>query len=286
MSTTALGLTNDYGSLDTLPASDVNALANALEAAVANGQSVSIAGTGDITLASTEYATGMLVLTGVLTGNRNVIFPTHTGRRWIVFNNTSGAFSVTLKTAAGTGPTVVQGKKALVYCDGTDIVTGPNDLSAPVVRTGLYDSNGNELLLATATASAVNELTLANASTGNGPVLEATGGDTNIDVTVRGKGSGGVQLSRSGGKLGFFGATLASRAAALTQTYATADRTLSAYTPDSESGAYTGAADGEAKLADLNALRVAVENLRALAEDTAQFLNAVVDDLQTYGLEQ
>lgn len=84
--------------------------------------------------------------------------------------------------------------------------------------------------------------------------------------------------------LSFWGATAVARQAAFTQTYSTADRTLGAYTPDSESVAYTGAADGEAKLVDLNALRVAYENLRAFTEDLAQHHNALLDDLQLYGL--
>lgn len=86
------------------------------------------------------------------------------------------------------------------------------------------------------------------------------------------------------GAIGFFGASAMVRPAAYTQTYATADRTLGAYRSDPESSAYTGAADGEAKLADLNALRVAYENLRAFAEDLAQHHNAMLDDLQAYGL--
>lgn len=98
-------------------------------------------------------------------------------------------------------------------------------------------------------------------------------------------------LNHDGSTAGFFGVTPASRAAALTQTYSTADRTLSAYTADDESVAYTGVDNAQvgtvyATVADLNALRTAYENLRALAEDTTQFLNAVVDDLQAYGLEQ
>lgn len=44
-------------------------------------------------------------------------------------------------------------------------------------------------------------------------------------------------------------------------------QTLAAYTTDPESSAYTGAADGEAKLTDLNSLRVAYENLRAMVDD-------------------
>lgn len=98
-------------------------------------------------------------------------------------------------------------------------------------------------------------------------------------------------LNHDGSTAGFFGVTPASRAAALTQTYSTADRTLSAYTADDESAAYTGVDNAQvgtvyATVADLNALRTAYENLRALAEDTTQFLNALIDDLQAYGLEQ
>jgi hypothetical protein len=91
--------------------------------------------------------------------------------------------------------------------------------------------------------------------------------------------AGGVQL-------GFYNVAAVARPAAYTQTYSTADRTLSAYTPDVESSAYTGAADSEAKLADLNALRVAYENLRTFVEDLAQHHNSVLDDLQANGLLQ
>jgi len=56
----------------------------------------------------------------------------------------------------------------------------------------VIDTNGNELLKLTATASAVNELTLANAATGNAPAFSATGGDTNIGIALTPKGTGGV----------------------------------------------------------------------------------------------
>ena len=74
-----------------------------------------------------------------------------------------------------------------------------------------------------------------------------------------------------------------------TQTYATADRTLGAYTSDPESGAYTGIDNLQvgtpyAQLTDLNALRVAYETLRVFTEDAVAMLNATVDDLQTIGL--
>lgn len=59
----------------------------------------------------------------------------------------------------------------------------------------VIDTNGNELLKVTATASAVNEVTLANAAAGNAPALSATGGDTNISIALTPKGTGGIVFS-------------------------------------------------------------------------------------------
>ncbi|GEP39609.1 hypothetical protein NPS01_32720 [Nocardioides psychrotolerans] len=69
---------------------------------------------------------------------------------------------------------------------------------------------------------------------------------------------------------------------AFTQTYLTADATLSAYTPDVQNVAYTGTpadAASTAKLADLNALRVAYENMRASHDALMAFTNSIVDAL-------
>jgi hypothetical protein len=96
----------------------------------------------------------------------------------------------------------------------------------------------------------------------------------------------GFDFRHLGTNVGFYNVAAVPRPAAYTQTYSTADRTLGAYTADVESTAYTGAADGEAKLADLNALRVAVENLRLFVEDAVQQHNSMLDDLQAVGLLQ
>lgn len=58
----------------------------------------------------------------------------------------------------------------------------------------IYDGGANELLNLTRTASAVNEFTITNAATGNAPVLSASGGDTNIGITLTPKGTGNVRL--------------------------------------------------------------------------------------------
>lgn len=57
----------------------------------------------------------------------------------------------------------------------------------------IEDSNNNELLKFTTTASAINELTLANAAAGGSPVISATGGDTDISIGFTPKGAGGVK---------------------------------------------------------------------------------------------
>ena len=69
-----------------------------------------------------------------------------------------------------------------------------NDLFERKIGTKISDTNGNELLNLTATSSAVNELTLANAATGNNPSFTASGGDTNIGVSILPKGSGQVTI--------------------------------------------------------------------------------------------
>src|SRR3990167_1314072 len=54
------------------------------------------------------------------------------------------------------------------------------------VETAIRDNNSNESMKITATASAVNELTIANAATGSGPTISATGDDTNIVLNIAG----------------------------------------------------------------------------------------------------
>lgn len=96
--------------------------------------------------------------------------------------------------------------------------------------------------------------------------------------------------ANSGGPtLAFYNGTPVAKAAAYTQTYSTADRTLSAYTADNESAAYTGIDNAQAgtvyaQLTDLNALRTAYENLRAFVEDLAQHHNSLLDDMQALNL--
>ena len=56
------------------------------------------------------------------------------------------------------------------------------------------DENGNEQIIFQTTSSAVNQIDVTNAATGNSPEISATGDDTNISLKLTPKGSGQVLL--------------------------------------------------------------------------------------------
>jgi hypothetical protein len=86
---------------------------------------------------------------------------------------------------------------------GSDIVTlaatqtlTTKTLTSPRIGTSVLDTNGNELMIVTATGSAVNEITLANGSTGNPATITASG-ETNTGIKISGKGTSGVTISNA-----------------------------------------------------------------------------------------
>ena len=87
----------------------------------------------------------------------------------------------------GTNPDIDD--TGFITASSTDTLTNKT-LTSPKIGTSILDTNGNELALLTATSSAVNEFTIANAATGNDPTLSATGGDSNIDIAIKPKGTG------------------------------------------------------------------------------------------------
>jgi len=77
---------------------------------------------------------------------------------------------------------------------GAHTLTSASTLTSSKFITAINDTNGNELLKLTPTASAVNEFTITNGATGNAPTLTATGGDTNIDFSISPKGTGVLKV--------------------------------------------------------------------------------------------
>ena len=110
-----------------------------------------------------------------------------------------GADDISLATLDHTANTVN-------WLDSTVVSDLVNDTSPQL--GGQLDVNGNaigdgtnELLKFVETASAVNELTITNNSTGNNPSLSATGGDTNVGLNLVTKGTGVLQGNGSALKI-------------------------------------------------------------------------------------
>jgi len=77
--------------------------------------------TADVTVSQIQSAYPVIIVSGTLTGARNLIFPAIVGE-WIIQNNTTGSYTLTAKTASGTGVTLTQGQSTFVYGDGANIV--------------------------------------------------------------------------------------------------------------------------------------------------------------------
>jgi len=188
----------------------------------------SIAGGAQTTdLSVTDGGTGaalahrMIEFTGTITGNQIVTIPLDVQTFYFLRNSTSGAYTVQFKYITGSGDSFTFGATdkgdALIFAtanDGTnpDIDTLPagdvtltgtqtltnKTLTSPKIGTSILDTNGAELFKLTATGSAVNELTYANAASGNAPAFTASGDDTNISINLVPKGTGQVQANGSG----------------------------------------------------------------------------------------
>ncbi len=167
----------------------------------------------------------MIELTGSITGARVVTIPLDTQTFYFLRNSTSGAYTVQFKYASGSGDsytfsatdkgdqvvfaTANDGTNPDIYTmafgDGDVTLTGTQTLTnktltSPKIGTNILDTNGNELINLTATSSAVNEITLANAATGNAPTITASG-ETNVSLNLVPKGSGTLQGNGSALKI-------------------------------------------------------------------------------------
>jgi hypothetical protein len=85
-------------------------------------------------LTTAEYAKSVIVLTGALVANQQIVLPTQI-RRWLIVNSTTGAFNVTVKTAAGAGvivPPGGSGAPAEVWGDGINIYNVVAPVNLPI----------------------------------------------------------------------------------------------------------------------------------------------------------
>jgi hypothetical protein len=90
-----------------------------VQSAIAGIAVIALAG-ADVVLTQDQWGSGILIFTGVLTANVNVIVPAQ-GDRWTVFNRTTGAFVLSVKTQQGAGVVVRGGVAYELICDSNDV---------------------------------------------------------------------------------------------------------------------------------------------------------------------
>jgi len=86
--------------------------------------SISLAGlTGNYTLAGAELNRIAYQFTGALTGNVEIVVPNTTQQYWVYNNTTGGSYTLRVRTSAQTpGLLVARGSRAILYCDGSNVV--------------------------------------------------------------------------------------------------------------------------------------------------------------------
>jgi hypothetical protein len=181
------------------------------------------------TLSVSDGSTGavlahrMIEFTGTITGNQIVTIPLDVQTFYILKNSTSGAYTVQFKYASGSGDTftfsATQKTTKIIFATANDstnpdmieVQTGGDvvDDTSPQLggdldtnsfniafddAHGINDENGNEQIIFQTTSSAVNQLDITNAATGNAPSIQATGGDSNISLKVGPKGTGLIEV--------------------------------------------------------------------------------------------
>lgn len=100
-------------------------LGTLVEQAVTGVQTLTHPDTPDFVLTALNGAVDQarnaaLIIDGTLTADRNVVVPA-VDKVYIVRNDTTGGFAITVKTQAGTGVEIENGDVAIIFCDATNV---------------------------------------------------------------------------------------------------------------------------------------------------------------------
>lgn len=122
--------------------------------------SKNVGGSSNVTLttanasATAEASNKVLDLNGTLTGNITVFVP-QVENNYLVYNNTSGSFTLDVAATGGTGTTISQGGYAWIYCDGTNVELAELGTNASTISTGTLDNarlNSNVVIFESGTS--------------------------------------------------------------------------------------------------------------------------------------
>ena len=134
------------GSYNNTWAVPVNADWDDIDNALGGNTQINVTGVFAGTYAFTlpQYQPPNVVFTGTLGANLVYALPSGVGGIWSVFNNTSGAFTLTFGSGGGGLLTLPQGTRTLVVCDGVNVQTAQTALAFanPTAKVGLTAVDG------------------------------------------------------------------------------------------------------------------------------------------------
>ena len=144
------------------------------------GGSFGVSTTGGATnLTQTQVQAVYITVSGVLASNATINFPAGVSGFYIVYNGTSGAYTLTAASSGGgSSVAVAQSTRAFLFSDGTNIYYGDDTRIASYVTSLSFGSTG--LTPSTASTGAITVAgTLAVANGGTG-VTTSTGTGSNV----------------------------------------------------------------------------------------------------------
>jgi hypothetical protein len=162
------------------------------EPVYAYGPTASVVAGGVLTLSAVEAARPYLIFTGTLSGNQQVVVP-NSYRNWLVINGcTMNGFTLTVKTAAGTGVAIPAGGTAsptAIYCDSANVNYQfvPSALPTsvtPVADTIVLRDNLGASFTTTAVPGTTNTTVASTQFVNPGTLLAANGYRKNPDGTI------------------------------------------------------------------------------------------------------
>src|SRR6056300_590769 len=123
----------------------INQMQGYVNKSIAGGEQTTALLIADGSTTSSDARNLIIELSGTITGNQIVTVPDSIEKSYIVFNNTTGAFTVEFKTASGTGFTFGATEKtvAILFSNGTNIVEVINNTQNLKDLADLANTNGN-----------------------------------------------------------------------------------------------------------------------------------------------
>ena len=203
---------------------------NLLQQAITGYQAITLTST-NTTLAMTDATisdarNAVIKFTGTIAANTTVFVASGIEKTYTIENGTTGAFTLALNQVGGASVIWATTDKSVkqIYLNGTDAVdtglvsaTGVatltnKTLTSPTINNGtattitltspiineIDDNAGNEFIIFSKVTTAVNDITIANAATGNNPNFTASGTDDNVGINFTPKGTGAVTFNGTG----------------------------------------------------------------------------------------